>query len=553
MIVLEEKKDCCGCGSCEQICPKHCITMERDEEGFLYPRVDEDACIGCGACRRACPVLAAGAGSAAGDVFPEPAAVGGWLKDDDIRYDSSSGGAFTLFARYVLERGGIVYGACLDEDLQIRHVGVRSMEELHRLRGSKYVQSAVGDVYRQIKDHLRAGRYVLFTGTPCQAAGLYTFLGGKRHERLYIVDFICHGVPSPGVFEDYIGYLEEKHGAKVTGFRFRMKDKNWHPSGLQLGTEIVFDNGETVRNYPAFRDPFMNAFLDDVCLRQSCYTCAFKKIPKEYADITIADFWGVDKAAPSLNDGKGTSLILFNTAHGRQLFEEVKDDYHYETVDFRKAIRKNPTLIRAAKENSRRAKFFRDYKKKPFSFMVKKYMGPITWGFHKAAGIAWKLIEKIIRSVLTPVLSLMHIHWEEKQWEDFFQFVRFIMVGLTNAAVSYTVNVCTLLLLHKTAPGFRYDYVAANTAAFLLSVLWSYYWNSKKVFSTEGEGLRFRIRSLLRTYISYAFTGIVVNNVLSTIWIRGLHISKYIAPLLNIPFTMPINFFMMKKWAYRKK
>lgn len=226
---------CCGCSACFQICPQKCITMEPDEEGFLYPHFHKENCTNCNLCTTICPILRKQ------DLYKNsnrtPKAIGGWHKNEEIRHNSSSGGAFSLFAIHILNQGGIVYGAALDEKLQTKHIGIESIEELNKLRGSKYVQSNINGVYTEIRKNLQQGRPVLFTGTPCQAAGLNSFLS-KDYDNLYIMDFICHGVPSPKVFQDYVKYLSDKYKNIVTDFKFRMKDKPWSPTGMQMGTGI---------------------------------------------------------------------------------------------------------------------------------------------------------------------------------------------------------------------------------------------------------------------------------------------------------------------------
>ena len=554
MIEITDKMKCCGCGACVQACPASCISMAQDEEGFSYPSVDTAACIGCDACARACPVLQAGTASHE-DRSCFPVAVGGWIKDDAIRSDSSSGGAFSLFALHILEQGGVVYGAALGNDMTVRHRGVENPAELTSLRGSKYLQSVIGNTYTEVKKNLEAGKPVLFSGTPCQAAGLRSFLGGKKYDNLVIMDFACHGVPSPLVFSRYLRELEKEYKEPVRDFRFRMKDSGWHPSGTQLGpgTGIRTESGKLIRHNPGLKDPFMNGFVDDAYLRPSCYGCAFKTLPRPDADITIADFWGVNKSYPELYDGKGTSLVLLNSEKGASLFEQVKDSFRYTEVDPEKACRRNPSLTQSAAMNSRRQNFFRDFRKLSFSQLRWKYMNPLIWGLHRAEGILWGMIERLIRAVLAPVLAVLHIRWEEEKWKSFFQFVRFAMVGVSNVLVSYTVNVCTLLLIRTVKKDLPYDYVIANAVAFLVSVFWSWSWNSRKVFKAELASPRDKLRSLLRTYASYAFTGLGLNNLLSTFWIHVVKISRFIAPLLNIPISMPINFFIIKKWAYRGK
>lgn len=550
MIQLIHKRDCCGCSACSQVCPKRCIEMKIDEEGFMYPSINEMRCVECGLCESVCPVLNESEGNS-DNVPKEPVAIGGWHKNEDVRYASSSGGAFSLFAEHVINQGGIVYGATMDEEMHTKHIGVKSVEDLSKLRGSKYVQSDINGVYADVKENMENGRKVLFVGTPCQAAGLYGFLGEKRTDNLYIADFICHGVPSPKVFESYIKYVECKYNSRVAGFKFRLKDKPWSSTGMQMGTQMEMGDSKIIRNYPAFRDAFMNGFLDDVYLRPSCYRCKFKSLTKYYSDITIADFWGVDKVDKELCDGKGTSLILLHSQVGQTLFEQTKENFFYKECSFAESIKRNKSLIKSVEWNSRREKFFKEYREKPFEKVMSKYMSPISWASHKACKILWKLLQEIIRKVITPILKVGHVTWNEEKWEAFFQFVKFAIVGVSNTLVSYLINVMTLMMLQRTA--FEYDYMIANVAGFSLSVLWSYYWNNKLVFTLSQGEKRNPLKTLLKTYMAYGFSGFVLNNVLSTIWIQGFGFSKYIAPILNLPFSMPVNFLINKLWAYRGK
>ncbi len=555
MIRIEEKAKCCGCSACVQICPKQCISMTQDPEGFSYPQVCEALCVNCGLCESVCPELNEMLPSTS--CFEKPKAYGGWNKDDELRGKSSSGGVFSLLAQYILSLGGSVYGCVLDERLAAVHVRTDNRAGLEAMRGSKYVQSDIGQTYMEVWNDLAQGQYVLFTGTPCQAAGLHTFLAQKVKDRaspiwehIYICDFICHGVPSPAVFQSYIDTMEEKEGDTIIAFRFRLKDKRWNPSGLQPGTGIDTGSGKFIRKYPAFRDAYMNGFLADLYLRPSCYDCHFKYIPKDYADVTIADFWGVDKEYPLLMDGKGTSLLLIHNARGEALFEAVKEDFAGEQVDYEKAIRRNPPLISSAKENLARGDFFRDYQTKPFASVEKTYMKATNWFFYRLGGITWNVFEKLSRCIMETFLYFFHIEWDNAQWESFFQFMKFCVVGLSNAAVSYGINVATLLLLRPLRLG--YDYIVANTMAFLLSVLWSFHWNRKYVFQERKGEKRSKLKILLKMYASYGFTGIILNNILGTIWIKALKVSKFIAPLLNIPITVCINFALNKFWTFKK-
>lgn len=552
MITISDKGRCCGCGACAQACPSRCITMTEDGEGFLYPAVDASRCIDCGKCERVCPIIGADNGALRGEgTFDEPRAVGGWHRDEGIRQASSSGGAFSLFANRILAMGGVVYGAAM-KDNRVEHICVDSEAGLQALRGSKYVQSATGNAYGEIKNHLKEGRPVLFTGAPCQTAGLMSFLG-KPYENLYLIDFICHGTPSPKVFAKYIESIEKQEGSKVVSFSFREKDRGWHESGLQMGTRVKLANGKEIRRFPALRDSYMNGFLEDIYLRPSCYECRFKVIPKQSADITIADFWGVDKVLPRLNDGRGTSLLLIHNAHGMALFDRVKDDFVCETCDWKAATVKNPTLVRSAVAPDLRATFFDDLEANGYDRTARKYMSTPRTFVRKASRMAGAKLDGIVRKAVVTSARLFRVEPTQALQDRVSQFIRFCMVGVTNVIVSYSVNVLTLMLLGLIAPGFKYDYIVANTVSFLLAVYWSFYWNSRKVFHFTPKDRKQRRRALLRSYLCYGFTGILLNNVLSTLWIRGLGISKYIAPLINLLFTIPINYLTNKKWAFAVK
>ncbi len=552
MIAISDKGRCCGCGACAKACPRHCITMREDEEGFLYPTVDASACIDCGKCDRVCPIIRADSASTGGQAaFDQPLAIGGRHRDEAIRQASSSGGAFSLFADRIFAMGGVVYGAAM-KDGRAMHVCASNRDELSPLRGSKYVQSVIGEVYSEAEKHLKAGRPVLFTGTPCQTAGLASFLG-KPYDNLYLVDFICHGTPSPKIFAQYLESVERKAGSKIVSFSFREKDKGWQQSGLQLGTRARFENGTEIRRYPALRDSYMNGFLEDIYLRPCCYECRFKVIPKQTADITIADFWGIDRVLPQLNDGMGTSLLLIHNAHGQALFEAVKNAFEYETCDWKTATVKNPTLVRSATVPPQREAFFEALEAKGYDWAARKYLSTPKTVVSKASKIIGGKLDGLVRGGVGTGMRIFHIKATESTQDKLTQFIKFCMVGVTNVAVSYLVNVTTLLLINLVKPGLKYDYIIANTVAFLVAVYWSFYWNSRKVFHFSTKDKALRRRALLRSYLCYGLTGIVLNNVLSTIWIKRLGISKYIAPLINLLFTIPINYLTNKKWAFATK
>lgn len=530
-----------------QACPKNCISMQADNEGFLYPSVDSEKCADCGACERVCPMLS----SADSDVcFDEPRAFAAYHRDRDILMSSSSGGAFSAVATWIIADGGIVCACRLNDELKAVHDFAGSVEELAPFRGSKYVQSDTGLSYSKVKEYLELGRKVLFVGTPCQCAGLRTFLG-KVPPDLITCDFICHGVPSPKVFAEYIKSFEEKLGEKITQFRFRTKDRAWVQSGMQQGTVATTESGKVIGKHPAYRDEFMNGFLSDIMLRPSCYECSFKTLPKSYSDITIADFWGIGKALPEMNNPEGTSLVLINSSKGMRLFDKVESDIKYNEVPYKKAIKGNRSIIRSSPLNSMRYYFFKELEEKGYSYVSRKYLTVFKWVISTAIKKGWGMIESIIRSVLGPIVKKVDPNWNEKRWESLMQFFKFSLVGVSNSLVSYAVNVTTLLLLRPL--GFDYDYIIANITAFLLAVMWSYNLNSKHVFKVKVGEERSEGKTLLKTYVSYAFSGIVLNNVLGTLWIKYLGISRFIAPMINLLITVPVNFVLNKYWAYGRK
>ncbi len=361
MIDVKDKFRCSGCQACASICPKQCIRMVADEEGFLYPQIDKDACINCRLCENVCPIL--NAITPKNDKLPLAYALKN--KDEQIRETSSSGGAFTALAQYVIKQGGIVFGVAFDEKLKVSHIGVEKQEDIEALRRSKYVQSNIKNTYIEAKDALNEGRLVLFTGTPCQIGGLKAFLK-KEYENLYTQDCFCHGVPSPMVWEKYLQYVKNKYKREVKRVIFRDKAKSWRDWAITL----QFEDGSSLTQTVA-DNLYAQAFLKDFCLRPSCYQCQFKGVNR-IADITLADFWGVQHLLPEMDDNKGTSLVLVHTEKGKKLFDKVAESFIYKETETDKAIEHNLCAVSSVKMPEKRAQFMDGVVKEPFN-KTKKY------------------------------------------------------------------------------------------------------------------------------------------------------------------------------------
>ena len=358
MIRLNEKKDCCGCGGCSNACPVHCIQMKADAEGFLYPEVDETACIECGLCERVCPVLRAGE-----DVpFPQAAYLLQY-KNEKVRRQSTSGGAFTAIARYVLDRGGIVYGAAFDDRLRVHHTSAVSPKGLQIFRNSKYVQSDTEKTFTQVRDHLRAGRLVCYSGTPCQIEGLLSFLepagtAGPKNallDHLVTVDVVCHAVPSPLVWGRYLEMQREALGTEIADAKFRDKHYGYNYSTMTL----LDESGEERYVQGIDTDQMLRAFFSNICDRPSCYECAFKKRYRK-SDFTIWDCYPVYAFDKKLDDDRGTSRVLIHSEKGRRIFEEVRQRCRVLEVDPDRLTAGVKEMFHSVDTNPRREEFFED-------------------------------------------------------------------------------------------------------------------------------------------------------------------------------------------------
>lgn len=360
---LAAKEDCCGCGACASTCPKDCVSMVPDGEGFFYPRIDAAKCVSCGLCEKACPVLRPERGGG-----QEPAAWAARARDGELRMKSSSGGVFSLLAEDTLAAGGAVSGAAMTPDCKsVRHVMVTDSQGLDALRTSKYLQSETGGCFRQVREELARGRRVLFSGTPCQIDGLKSFLG-RDYDNLLCMEVICHGVPSPALWKKYAEYIEKRGGAPLTGVNFRHKICGWLTFGFRLENSKRRVLYSTLKNNPYFR-----MFLLNYCLRPSCYRCPSKGLDRR-ADLTLGDFWGIENVAPELHDDTGTSLVLVHTPKGAEALAGVLDRAEAKRVDLAAALEGNSAMLRSAARPPERDIFFADMNALSFPALRRKYV-----------------------------------------------------------------------------------------------------------------------------------------------------------------------------------
>lgn len=362
MISITDKTKCSGCHACANACAKDCIRMTSDDEGFWYPQVEKEMCIDCGLCENVCPIIH----KWQPDESRKTTVMAAMNTNDEIRLKSSSGGIFTLLAEEILDQGGVVFGAAFSDDFKsVQHICVDNSDGLEKLRGSKYVQSKIGDTYKQAKEYLDSGRKVLFTGTPCQIGGLYSFLR-KDYDNLYTQDIICHGVPSPMVWEKYVEERERKAASKTQRMFFRHKKYGWKTYAVLFEFS---NNTAYVKNL--HEDSFMRAFLSNSCLRPSCYDCSFKTI-KRQADITLADFWGVWDTNPDFYDNKGTSVVLLHTLRGETLYKGIQSYIHDKPIDKKTVIRYNSAICKSVHSSDKRSDFMRMINDDSFDNAVKK-------------------------------------------------------------------------------------------------------------------------------------------------------------------------------------
>ena len=388
MITITDKSQCCGCSACAQRCPKQCISMQMDNEGFLYPQVDISKCIDCHLCEKVCPVINQYEARTPLNVYAAK------NSDDEVRHQSSSGGIFTLLAEQTIKDGGVVFGACWDKEWNVKHDSVDNISDLYRFRSSKYLQSVIGDNYLKAEHFLKTGRKVMFTGTPCQIAGIKHFLR-KEYDNLLTVEVICHSVPSPRVWQQYlttrlntlkweksdirnISFRDKKTGWKTYSFVIENKDGN---SFIELSS----------------KNAFMRGFLADLYTRPSCHACPAKQL-KSGSDITLGDFWSIESLMPEIDDDKGVSAIIVNTDKGKQVLHNINVELH--EVQYNELTTRNPALVKSFHKTPKRTEFFKEdgytfeekvkrLAKKPFSMKT----------------LAYRIVRKIIPNMVVEKLK----------------------------------------------------------------------------------------------------------------------------------------------------
>lgn len=382
MIEIKEKVNCSGCAACYNICPKNAIEMKEDEEGFLYPEVDQDKCIHCNLCDKVCPII-----NKKEITESETTAFVAYNKNDEIRNKSAAGGIFSALGEKIIDMGGVVFGAYFNEDFEVLHGCTDKKEDLKKFSGSKYVQSVIGDSYRIAKKFLEDGRYVLFSGTPCQIAGLKRYLG-KDYDRLYLVDIVCKGVPSPKVVRAYKKHQEKKYHSKINYMSYREKTYGATSSTMSL----KFENGKKY-NEGHESDFILGCFLKGLLSRPSCYKCQFKTLHR-ISDITLGDVWNVEKLDKDFCNKNGNTALLVHTDKGKELIMDTNSLFskqeNLEDVLRVNANSKPSMITETAELPEERAEFFNDLNTKDFSDVIKKYYP--------------KTINKEIKSTLKKIL-----------------------------------------------------------------------------------------------------------------------------------------------------
>ena len=357
-----DKNNCTGCRMCEQICPVKAIEMIENKEGFIEPRVNEDKCINCGLCFKRCPQL----NDVKNNRLDEIKVYAAKNKNVKQQKESYSGGIFSILANYVLENKGIVYGCAFNSNLVAEHIAIKSKEELYKLRGSKYIQSNTQNTFSEARNDLNNDKLVLYSGTPCQIAGLKAFLD-KDYDNLITVDLVCHGVPSPKLWKKQLEELERKSRKKIKKIKFRDKDShNWEDYGFS----IVWEDNKN-KYIPSGYSPYIKSFLEGKICRECCYQCKYSK-EERVGDITVADYWGIEKEYPDFYDKNGVSAVIINTKRGELIFEKINCKISYMNTTLDNVKKYNTNLRNPTIRPTDRADVYKNIENKNFRKYIKE-------------------------------------------------------------------------------------------------------------------------------------------------------------------------------------
>lgn len=409
MINIKFKENCVGCNACVQRCPKHCISMHADEQGFIYPKVNTEICINCGLCEKVCPVINQ-------DEHNKPSVVyAAWNSDDNIRLKSSSGGIFYEIAKYIINQGGIVFGAKYDKKWNVIHSYATTLDDVQNFIGSKYVQSYIGDTFLMVQKFLKDGKKVLFSGTPCHIAALRHFLKWSPKvstELLVTVDFACHGTPSPKIWQNYLQNMLHKTNplecqpilansdgelSKIANISFRDKRLGWMKFGLSISIANSKNEEAKLIFEPFTENLYIQGFIKNLYLRPSCYKCP-AKYGKSHSDITLADFWSIKNLHPELFSNNGVSCVLINTDNGKKLIDDLCIEKHL--VSYNDALNGNPAIEHSAKKPKQYFEFWKRYQQEGLQ-IVPDLISKMRMPFYEKASILCKnMISATMRTLL---------------------------------------------------------------------------------------------------------------------------------------------------------
>lgn len=356
--------NCTGCQACISICPKNCIDIVVNEEGFSFPEINISKCIQCNLCDRVCPIMNEQIKST------HTQAYGIKNKNEKERQDSSSGGVFSLLAGQILDQGGIVFGAAYNDDFVVHHIAIKDKKDMFRLQSAKYAQSVIGNSFKETEAALKSGHKVLFSGTPCQCSGLKQFLR-KEYDNLLLVDLICHGVPSPKVWQKYIDYRSLKENKGKRPFRINMRSKISGWSRYGYSTEFDYGEGHITQIHNS-QDLFMKAFGGNICLRKSCSDCVAKGVER-CTDLTLGDYWGVWNQYPKFDDDKGTSIVFVHSEKGEKILRQLDNKIDCIEVEIDEAYKENMSLINSSKVHEKREEFLERVNTSNFQELVLEY------------------------------------------------------------------------------------------------------------------------------------------------------------------------------------